>query len=179
MPWALAILLSAADPELTLAETAWSSGKYDLVLPRLEKALAHPLPAAELVRAYALQAHVHVAFDRLDEATLAFRRLLGVDEHWLLEPEASPKLLAVFAEARRKGAIAVPASALVPKPKPVEAVVVPLQPEPVVKPAEPSSKAWVWVVVGVVVVGAAAAGTVYWFERPVVPDGTLGRGDLR
>lgn len=175
----VAILLSAADPNLVAAEQAWAGGDYDRVLPRLDKALAHPLAKEELVRAYSLEGHALVAFDKLAPATLAFRRLLGVDARFLLEPEASPKLLAVFAEARRLGAIAPTDAAMVPEPlKPLEISLAPLPPpEP---PPEPGSRWWLWTGLAVVVAGVAVGATAaYVIEKPIIPAGSLGTGQLK
>jgi hypothetical protein len=176
----LAILLSAAavDPNLSAAENAFSKGDYDRVLPLLKVALDHPLPREQLARAWALEGHVHVAFERLEAATLAFRRVLGVDPGYLLEPDASPKLLVVFSEARRQGPIAPPPGSMVLEPKPP---VMPLTavPAPAVK-EESSSKMWLlWTAIGAAVAGAAVGTTLYFVERPIVPSGSLGTGQLR
>jgi hypothetical protein len=175
----LAILLAAADADLAAAEQAWAQGDYEHVLPRLQKALAHPLPRAELARAYALEGHVQVAFDRAEPATLAFRRLLGVDDHFLLEPEASPKLLAVFAEARRQGPLLPPASAVI---EPVKPLQIPLElppPVPAQQVEQKRSLWWLWTGVAVLATGAAVGAGVWYAERPIVPAGTLGTGQLK
>jgi hypothetical protein len=173
----LAILLAAADPDLAAAEQAWVKGDYEKVMPRLEKAFEHPLPREELIHAYALEGHVRIAFDRLDEATLAFRRLLSIDPQFLLEPEASPKLLSVFAEARRLGPLEPPKGALLEVPKPLE---IPIEPAPPpIAPEKPRSLWWVWTGVAVIAVGAAAGAGIWYFERPIVPAGSLGTGQLK
>jgi hypothetical protein len=175
----LAILLASADPDLVAAEKAWASGDYENVMPGLEKAVAHPLPRAELVRAYALMGHVKVAFDEVDQATLAFRRLLGVDEHFLLEPDASPKLLAVFAEARRLGPIAPPKGALIETLKPLTIPIEAAPPPPAPSIEQKRSLWWLWTGLAVVAAGAATTVTVWYFERPMVPAGSLGTGQLK
>jgi hypothetical protein len=177
----LAILLSAADPNLVAAEQSWAKGDYERVLPQLDKAFEHPLPRAELVRAYSLQGHAQVAFDRLEKATLAFRRLLGVDPRFLLEAEASPKLLTVFAEARRLGAIEPTDAAMVPDPlKPLDIPLTPGPPPPMPAPAvESGSKWWLWTGIAVLVAGAAAGATAAYIEQPRIPSGSLGTGQLK
>jgi hypothetical protein len=178
---AMLLLASAIDPDLLAAEHAFEKGEYDAVLPRLDQAMDHHLPLAQLEQALALRAQTEAAFGHSDPAVDAFRRLLGMAPSWLPAPDASPKLLALFSEARRRGAIDPPPG-LVPKPK-VELVPVapPVEPKPpVVEPPTPlTSRWWFWTAVGVVVVGAAAAGTYAYVQRPVTPAGSLGTGNLQ
>jgi len=178
---AMLLLAQATDPDLLAAEKAFERGEYEAVLPRLDAALAHPLPLEQLERALALQAQTQAAFGHSEQATDAFRRLLGIDASYLPAPEASPKLLSLFAEARRRGPIAPPPG-LLPPPKKIEIVPLPKEEPPpvVVEPAKPlTSRWWFWTAVGVVVVGAAAAGTVAYLQRPVTPSGSLGTGNLQ
>ena len=185
---AIAALLSATpppDPDLVAAERAYERADFENVLPHIAVLLQKQLPLAERRRATELEALTQTAFNHTDLAMDAFRRLLGLDAGWLPEASASPKVLSVFAEARRKGAIAPPPSlVLLPKeaaPKPAPLGV--LAPEPLPpSPEEPrgiTSRWWFWTGVGVLAAGAAAGGVSYYLTRPVVPSGTLGSGDLR
>ncbi len=173
------LLATAIDPDLSAAEHAFEKGDYEAVLPTLDQAMARHLPLEQLEEALALRAQTEAAFGHSEQAVEAFRRLLGIAPSWLPAPDASPKLLAVFAEARRRGAIEPPPG-LVPKPK-IELVPPPVEPKPaeVEQPAPLTRRWWFWTAIGVVVVGAAAAGTYAYVQRPVTPTGSLGTGNLQ
>ena len=169
---ALVLAAAAADLDLHAAEQAYEQARYRQVLPSLDRALAHPLTSTELLRAYELQAMTQAAFGDSAAALTAFRRALGVDGGFLPEVAASPKVRALFEEAKRLGPLAP-----LPLPAPRE----PVTPRVVVAPPEPArplvTRWWFWGSVGVLVAGGAAASVYAVSHR--VPPGTLGTGSLQ
>ncbi len=104
----LALALGAGpNPDLAAAQAAFNDARYQEVLPLLARALAGPLAQPERRAAYELQAMTHAAFDEKDSAIDSFRHALGVDLQY--EPGAvSPKVRALFDEARARGALLPP-----------------------------------------------------------------------
>lgn len=155
---------SVADPDLQKAEQAYQQAQYREVLPALARALSRPLPKHEQLRAFELMAFIHGAFDDEPAAIEAFRRALGVDPNLRLEPNASPKLIALYSEAVRLGPLApavVPAAAVQPAP-----------------PEIPVYRRWYfWAAIGVAVAAGTAGGIYAAGSR--VPRGTLGTGTLQ
>lgn len=156
----------AVDPDLLAAEQAYQAAHYRDVLPSLARALSRPLAPVQQLRAYELMAFIHAAFDDAPAATEAFRRALGVDAGYRLQPDASPKLVGLLSEAVKLGPLA---PALTPPERPA------LPPAP---PPAPLYQRWYfWTAVGVAL-AAGAAGTVYALGSRV-PKGTLGTGTLQ
>ncbi len=153
--------LPPPDPDLLAARQAYEQARYREVLPAVERALSHPLPDAERVQAHALAAMTYAAFDDANAAVRSYREALKVDPRFEPPMSVSPKVRALFEEARR-----------------TMPVVVQLPPAPPPAPGVPVwQRPWVWVVGGVVL-GGAAAGVVYATGQRV-PAGTLGRGVMQ
>ena len=100
--------LGAVDPDLQAAESAYAQARYREVLPSLARALSRPLPQPEKLRAYELMAFIHAAFDDGPAAVEAFRRALGAEPEYRLQPDASPKLVGLFSQAVAAGPLAPP-----------------------------------------------------------------------
>lgn len=100
----------AADPgEATLAEGIQKvqEGDYEGAVATLEalrqRLEAQGAPAAERARACLYLGIAHVALDQRDAAKTRFREALGLDDGLRLTPDRfSPKVIAVFEEARRE-----------------------------------------------------------------------------
>jgi hypothetical protein len=174
----LALLLTAspADPPLLAAESAFEQGLYQDVLPAVERALKQDLTLPERRRAFELVAVTHAAFNDSASAIAAFRQVLALDNNYLPSALFSPKVRALFEEARRLGPAPggltrAPAAALQGGPRDT----------PMVEQDHASSsifrQPWFWAGVGVLAVGAGAG--VYVLSGPRVPVGNLGRDRLR
>lgn len=156
---------ASRDPDLVAAEQAFDRAEYREVLPSLARALGRPLPEAEKLRAYELMALIHAAFDEEPPAIEAFRRALGVNEAYAPAATTSPKVRALYEQARQLGPLAPPVL-------PSLAAAPPPPPDPPL-----TSRWWFWTGVGVVV-SAGAIGAVY-AAGSRVPPGNLGTGALR
>ena len=180
---AVVLLGLAPDPDLSAAEKAFQEGRYEAVLPAVHRALERPLALPELRRAHELEAMTDAAFDDSVAAIESFRRLLGVDPSYAPGPSASPKILGLLEEARRRGALGArldPAKA--PGTGPIAAPLAATSTLPAPGPAEASGPSltrawWFWTGVGVLVAGAGA-GT-WYLTRPQYPPGNLGTGKLQ
>lgn len=160
--------LGAVDPDLQAAEAAYAQAQYREVLPSLARALSRPLPQPEKLRAYELMAFIHAAFDDGPAAVEAFRRALGAEPSYRLQPDASPKLVGLFSQAVGLGPLA-------PPPPPEKIVVVAPEPPP---PPPPLYKRWyVWAGIAVAIAAGTAAGVYAAGSR--VPKGSLGTGALQ
>lgn len=166
---ALLLLAAAPNPDLANAEGAYRLGRYDLVLPSVDRALATPLEPAERRRAYELKALTAAAFDDTNAAVDAFRRLLGVDPAYTPSGRPSPKLQGLVAEAVRLGPIGG---------KRVQAPVVAAPSPPPAPPPVPSlvRRPWFWVAVAVA--GGLAAGAAVYAVSTAGPPTTLPLGTL-
>jgi hypothetical protein len=170
--------LAPENADLRSAQRAYDEGRYQEVLPLLKRARKASLPRAELERALELEALTDAAFDHAEPAIEAFRYILGADPAYLPTTSASPKLLGFFAEARRRGPLGV-----LPKLEP-QVITQPLfppdagaAPPPVVQSDAFYTKWWFWTGLGVVAAGTA--GGVWYAERPLVPNGSLGVGQMK
>jgi hypothetical protein len=184
------VWLAAGSPNagLSSAEEAYRAGRYDLVRPRVEHALATPLTDAERRRAYELLTIAASAFDDAASAVEAFRQLLRLDPHYTPADGASPKLRHFFEQAQRSAAAEESPSAAAPPapPLPPELVPAPAAPPPVevIAPA-PTEKTqrplyerpWPYVVLGAALV-AAGVGIAYAVAT-APPGGDLPNGHLR
>lgn len=169
MAYALAVLCLGAAPELKSAEQAFRHGRYEEVLPALERAMTMPLTPAERARAVELRAFTHAAFDQSSSAVDAFHELLSLRAEYALPANASPKLQSLLkaARARQERSREITEAA-----RPSVAAANP----PAVESPRAPTRWWVWVGAGVLVAGAAAA-TAYAVQ-PKVPSGTLGRAEI-
>jgi len=104
---ALATAAPAQDvPELATGIRQVQEGDYEGAVPTLEAAIrsleARGRPAAELARACLHLGVAHVALDQREAALARFRQALGYEQELRLTPDRySPKVIAVFEEARR------------------------------------------------------------------------------
>lgn len=179
-----AMVLQAGSGVVSLAEAeqALLEGRFEAVRERATAALTGGLPASEQVRALELLGTAEAAFGREQEAVLAFRRILWrVPDHALSE-ESSPKLLALFAQARAAGPLS-------PTTEPGEGL--PTGPpeyvragrsgtdanQPIASQSPGSTRWWLWAAVGGVGLGAGIAA--WQLTRPELPRGSLGREFLR
>ena len=160
--------LGAVDPDLQAAESAYAQARYREVLPSLARALSRPLPQPEKLRAYELMAFIHAAFDDGPAAVEAFRRALGAEPEYRLQPDASPKLVGLFSQA-------VAAGPLAPPPLPEKIVV--MTPEPPPPPPPVYTRWYFWTGIAVAVAAGTVAGVYAAGSR--VPHGTLGTGALQ
>jgi hypothetical protein len=135
----LVLLLTAGgDPDLVAAEESFQAGRYDAVLPSVERALKHALPPKDEARAYELKAMTHAAFDNSAAAIEAFRHLITVDPNYAPKSRVSPKVQGLFAEAVRLGPIGIASSPSQPQTAPPR----PSEPKPEIKePAVASGEA--------------------------------------
>jgi hypothetical protein len=146
----------------------------------VHRALGKPLAPAQTRRALELEAIADAAFDDSVAAIEAFRKLLAVDPAYQPGPTASPKVLGLLEEARRRGALGAklePVSKPAPVSAPLAATSTPAAPATSAVEPPLTHRWWFWTGVGVLVVGAGA-GT-WALARPQVPAGNLGTGQLR
>lgn len=115
-PLVLALALGT-DPDLAAAERAFNAGRYEDVLPALDRALGKPLPPAERRRAHELQAITHAAFEEPSKAIAAFQEVLADEPTWEPPRMTSPKVRALFESAKKRG----PAIRVAPPPPPEKA----------------------------------------------------------
>lgn len=163
----IALLLGVgADPDLAAAERAFEEGRYQDVLPALDRALAQPLPLEQRRRALELQAITHAAFDDSRQAVQSFRQLLAVDPQYRPGVQVSPKVRGLFEEAARLGPVGPAVAAEVLPTKAEE------RPEPPLY-----AKGWFWAAVGAIAAGTAAG--LWYASQPAMPAGNLGRGVLQ
>ena len=170
-----AMVVATADPDLRRAEEAFHRAEYRAVLPATQRARAHLLPPEELARAYVLEGMTYAAFDNREPAIEAFQWALGADPGAPVDPSTSPKLRALFDEARRRGPRSL-------APRPVARVepstggfAAHSLPAPV--PRKLWARPWVWGAVGGVLL---AGGAVLFFSKThSTQAGNLGRGELR
>ncbi|MBK7857668.1 MAG: hypothetical protein IPJ65_03360 [Archangiaceae bacterium] len=166
---AVFVLCLTAAPGNTVeqADEAFHAGRYQEVLPLLEQALADPaLAPADQVRAHALAALMHVAFDRPTEAIAAYQKALALDPGYQPPPDVSPRVRALFDEAKKnqlRKREPPPDWAQAPAPAPESA---PLLKSP-----------WLWGGVGVAAVVAGVV-TAVLVVRAQVPHGNLPTGRL-
>jgi hypothetical protein len=97
----------ADDPELTQGERQLREGDYEGAVTTLESVARRlssaPEPSRDLVRVYVDLGVAYVALDQRDLARARFGEALGRDRNLKLSAaEHSPKVLAVFEEARRR-----------------------------------------------------------------------------
>ncbi|HLT29458.1 MAG TPA: hypothetical protein VK013_05420 [Myxococcaceae bacterium] len=179
-----AMVLQAGSGVVSLAEAeqALLEGRFEAVRERASEALTQGLPPPEQVRALELLGTAEAAFGREPEAVLAFRRILWRAPEHTLSEESSPKLLALFAQARAAGP-------LTPATGPGERL--PTGPPDYLRAAhagkDPSranaseasgaNRWWLWAAVGGVGLGAGIAA--WQLTRPELPRGSLGREFLR
>ena len=177
--WIAALSLGAAptkSPDLAAAERAYAEGSYQAVLPALRQAWRGPLSLHDIHRALELEALAHTAFDQAEPAIQAFQFLLAEDPQYLPDAQASPKVLAFFAEARRRGPLGITshgaASAAVRPPW-----TQPPPPAPAPEGHPLYTRWWFWTGAAVI---AGAAGAAAWYElHPIVPSGKLGVGQMQ
>ena len=180
-----AVVLQAGPGAVSLAEAeqALIEGRFEAVLERSTSALAEGLPPEEQVRALELLGIAEAAFGREEEAVIAFRRILWRVPDHALPPHFSPKLLALFSEARAAGPLAPTSEPAGRFPTgPPEYVRWALShekgaPDPGASEASGSSRWWIWAALGGVGLGAGIAA--WQLTRPDLPRGSLGREHLR
>ena len=174
LPWIL--LAQPPSTALLQAEAAYQEQRFEQILPLLEQALAEALGPEERVRVYALKARTHAAFGERESAIGAYLKVLSLEPTYAPGSDASPKLRALFAEARAR---AGPPLAVAPAPPPSA-----WRPSaPAARAALPAAEkawyrqGWVWGLVG----GAALAtgASVYLLTREPVPTGNLPSGTLQ
>ncbi len=98
----LALLLAASPPntDLAAAEKAASEGRFEEVLPALERARAQGLGLEEQAQAYELEAFTDAAFEDFAGARRAFDALLELKPDYVLPATASPKMEGILLEAK-------------------------------------------------------------------------------
>jgi len=184
-----ALLAAAPDPDVNAAEAAFANSRYDVVLPALDRAQAHPLTFDDQRRAWELRAVACAAFDRSDCAVEAYRHLLGFAADYTPTKRVSPKLLELLEQAKGLGALApapepVEAAPEKPRDAPVQTRIVPSEPEPqtvasltVIGP-DPRRVALIGGAV-VLAVSAVVAIVLVAAATPHAPATNLGMGTLR
>jgi hypothetical protein len=109
---------------------AYNDLEYPRAIELLEKALQETLTRDEKIVTFQTLAFAHVALDKTDEAILDFEALLRIDDAFELDRTISPRVRAVFEQARARVAtghgVAGEASASLPT---VTPTVTPLQPK--------------------------------------------------
>jgi hypothetical protein len=170
MAWQLALILLQASPgnaDLEAAARAYAQGNYQQVLPALHSAWRAPMSDADVRRALELEALARVAFDQPEPAIEAFQYLLAVAPQFLPEPQASPKVLAFFAEARRRGPLGV-----LSRPPPQRPAWTQPPPRADEVTETPIYKRW-WFWTGAAVIAAGSGFGAWEAFHPVVPNGSL------
>lgn len=167
---ALVLLFAAANAELQRAEASYRQLEFDAALSHLDAARLSPATDAEYQRIVELTAFVHVIYERNDAARVAFDELLTARPDYALPSDVSPKIAAVFEEAkaarRARAAIDAPLPASVTTQQPA------LGPEPPVY-----RRWWFWTAAAVVAAGALT--TVLLLTRDGEPDHDFGPIEVR
>jgi hypothetical protein len=166
---------SQGNADLDAASRAYAEGDYQRVIPLLHSAWRAELWDADIPRALELEALTRAAFDQTELAIEAFEYLLAVSPQFLPDSQASPKVLACFAEARRRGPLG-----LLSRPEPARPAWTQPPPQPP-KPTEagrPIYQRW-WFWAGAAVVAGAGGFGAWEALHPVVPSGSLPGAQLR
>jgi hypothetical protein len=167
---------SSGTEKLKAADDAFQGARYEEVLPALARARSAGLSLEEAARASELEAMTHAAFDDLPRARAAFSQLLRLRPDYQPDPESSPKVRALFEEAkaaqvRSQADAPVVATPLVPPPQRPPAAAPEL---PGLEDEQPSPQRWwIWTGAGVLVAAGIVAAIVV--TKPgELPRGTLG-----
>lgn len=176
LPICALLLASPVEDTLARAQAAYDAGRFSEVTPLAEAALEQGEQPSERARAWVLLAKVQAAFNAPNEAVALFTKALRENASFELETRESPKVRALFEQARTRvrseasGEEAVAPDAL-PSPR------AGLRVEPPGTAEGPLYKRWwIWAGVGVLAAGAATA---VWATTPNFPEGTLGKRELR
>jgi hypothetical protein len=167
---------SKGNADLDAASRAYADGDYQRVLPLVHSAWRAALSDADIRRALELEALARAAFDQAEPAIEAFQYLLAVAPQFLPDSQASPKVLAFFAEARRRGPLGT-----LSRPEPQR----PAWTQPAIEPSRaleaagtPIYRRW-WFWAGAAVVAAGGGFGAWEALHPVVPTGSLPGRSMR
>jgi hypothetical protein len=195
---------AGGNADLRAAEAAFVDGRYQDVLPVLERIDREALSKHERVRALELEAMTRAAFRNKELAIEAFRRILGIDPDYTPAPDVSPKILGLVEEARRRGPLAgeseAPASGAGPEsahaepatgePRPSIAVAERSPPPAAMAESTPGKKPgpaesgalvsrwWFWAAIATLVAAVVAGSVVAASAGSKPPSGNLGSGNL-
>jgi hypothetical protein len=143
---------AAGNPHFDAAKKAWDNFEIERVLPLLEKAMSVATDLREKTEILELEARVQISQEKTEAARATFVELLTLAPNYRIPESSSPKIRAVFEEAR----------ASLPQTEPPGD-----EPEEVdMRPVAPAGGTalwetwWFWTIVGGVVVAGGAALTV-------------------
>jgi hypothetical protein len=172
-----ALLMAVDGDPLGPARDAFKKGLFQEVVPLLTTARAEPLTDEQRFESWELEALTYAAFDDALQCKEAFRRAVAIDPSFQGREDWSPKVRALFLEARQKPSL-TPAPLLSPTPL---VRTDPAAPVAVVTPEKAPvawyGQWWVWTLAGVVVAGAVTATAIAVQPRP--PCGTAGCSALQ
>ncbi len=162
MTAALLLCLLTASQALEDAQKAYDELRYDAAEALVYKGLSEPLAEADVVTAYELLVVIQLTAGREAKARDAFVALLQRVPGYAPKESVSPKIWAVYRDARER-VLAQQATILTPT-----AGTPPEPPAPLVAAARWYQNPWVWTAIGVVVGGIASYG-VYRYANPSAP----------